>query len=316
MIAQEDWAAQNHLAGISIMQAGQLRRFTLRIAFWVIGQLATRRFAPGFLGELGTIHFARWVLLPKTNKLLFFSNYGGSWESYLEDFITKATNGLTGVWSNTIGFPKTENLFTKGASDGERFKYWARRQQQPTRFWYSAYPRLTTARIRMNAAIRQGLGTVSTEDEASAWLVLYRLAAAAARHLIETSDVQTILFGGLSNHPNAACLAIALSDNDRAARQWLRDVERHISFGDLPPPDRVNILALAASGLKKVGLASRRSTCSRWRSCKAWRIRRAAGMLADTGDDKPSTWLWGRAPTRPTPRSSPMPSTTRRCGVR
>ena len=173
---------------------------TLRIAFWVIGQLAAQRFAPGYLGELGTIHFARWVLLPGTNKLLFFSNYGGSWESYLEDFITKATNGLTGVWSNTIGFPKTENLFTKGATDGERFKYWARRQQQPTRFWYSAYPRLTTARIRMNAAIRQGLATVSTEDEASAWLSL-SARALPSPSLIETSDVQTILFGGLSNHP-------------------------------------------------------------------------------------------------------------------
>src|SRR5215510_12284519 len=78
-------------------------------------------------------HFAGWVLLPNTDKLLFFSNYGGSWGSYLEDFITKAANGLTGVWSNTVGFPKTENLFTNGAKDGERFKYWARRQQQPTR---------------------------------------------------------------------------------------------------------------------------------------------------------------------------------------
>ena len=89
VIEQEDWAAQNHFAGISIMQEGELRRFTLRVAFWVVGQLVARRFAPGFLGELGTIHFARWILLPKTNKLLFFSNFGGSWESYLEDFITQ-----------------------------------------------------------------------------------------------------------------------------------------------------------------------------------------------------------------------------------
>ncbi|RWK56553.1 MAG: hypothetical protein EOR45_37505, partial [Mesorhizobium sp.] len=106
---------QNHLAGISVMQAGWLRGLTLRIAFWVIAQLATHRFRPGFLGEISTIHYARWVLLPKTNKLLFFSNFGGSWESYLEDFITKAASGLTGVWSNTVGFPRTENLFFKGA---------------------------------------------------------------------------------------------------------------------------------------------------------------------------------------------------------
>jgi len=126
---------QNHLAGISVMQPGWLRRFTLRIAFWVIAQLATHRFRPGFLGDISTIHYARWVLLPKTNNLLFFSNYGGSWESYLEDFITKAASGLTAVWSNTVGFPRTRNLFFERVTDGDRFKRWARRQQQPSRFW-------------------------------------------------------------------------------------------------------------------------------------------------------------------------------------
>jgi hypothetical protein len=171
VMAHENQTTQNHLAGISRMQPSWVRFFTIRIAFWVIGQMATHIYKPGFLADIGTIHFARWVLLPKTNKLLFFSNYGGSWESYLEDFITKAANGLTGAWSNTIGFPKTKNLFQDGATDGDRFKRWARRQQQPTRFWYSAYPHLTTARIRSNAAIRQGLGTVSTSDEASAWLL-------------------------------------------------------------------------------------------------------------------------------------------------
>ena len=40
-------------------------------------------------------------MVPRTSDLLFLSNYGGSWESYLEDFITKAHTGLTGVWSNT-----------------------------------------------------------------------------------------------------------------------------------------------------------------------------------------------------------------------
>jgi deferrochelatase/peroxidase EfeB len=292
VIAQEDWAAQNHLAGISIMQAGHLRRLTLRIAFWVIGQLAVKRFAPGFLGELGTIHFARWVLLPGTNKLLFFSNYGGSWESYLEDFITKASNGLTGVWSNTVGFPKTVNLFTEGARDGERFKYWARRQQQPSRFWYSAYPRLTTARIRMNAAIRQGLATVSTEDEALAWLT-YIGSRLPPPSLIETSDVQTIVFGGLSYHPAAACIALCLPNDAQAACRWLRELEPHISFGDSPPPDRVTILALAASGLVKLGLSEQTRAMFPMAFLQGMAHPVRSEMLADTGDDKPSWWLWG-----------------------
>lgn len=283
---------QNHLAGISIMQAGRLRGLTLRIAFWVIGQMAAKRFRPGFLGDISTIHYARWVLLPKTSKLLFFSNYGGSWESYLEDFITKASNGLTAVWSNTIGFPRTENLFFKGATDGDRFKRWARRQQQPTWFWYSAYPHLTTARIRTNAAIRQGLCNVSTEDEAIAWLGLFGSKVRPAA-VIETFEVQTLLYGGLSKHPYAALLTIKFPDDRDCASAWLKSIETQITFGDQPPADKVLILALSAEGLRRLGLpaeiAEQFPTAFRLGMESAGR----ANILADTGDDKAATWLWG-----------------------
>ncbi len=47
----------------------------------------------------------------------------------------------------------------------------------PTAFWYSAYPDLTTANIRTNAAIRQGLGAALTESEARQWLTLFGSAA-------------------------------------------------------------------------------------------------------------------------------------------
>ena len=95
-MARENFALQNHLAAVSVMKPGLLRRVALvRVVFWLIANLATHLYRPGFLGTLGTIHFARWVMVPGTGDLLFLSNYGGSWESYLEDFITKAHFGLT-----------------------------------------------------------------------------------------------------------------------------------------------------------------------------------------------------------------------------
>ncbi len=100
-VARENFAAQNHLSALSVMKPGLLRRAALKLVFTAIVQLVTFLYRPGWLGTLGTIHFARWVMVPGTGDLLFFSNYGGSWESYLEDFITKAHGGLTGVWSNT-----------------------------------------------------------------------------------------------------------------------------------------------------------------------------------------------------------------------
>lgn len=283
---------QNHLAGVSVMQGGWFREITLKMAFFVIGTMAAKRFRPGFLADISTIHYARWVRLPKTNKLLFFSNYGGSWESYLEDFITKAANGLTGVWSNTVGFPRTENLFLKGATDGDRFKRWARRQQRPTRFWYSAYPHLTTARIRSNAAIRQGIGSASTEDEAAAWLGLFGSRVRPA-DMIETFEVQTLLYGGLSKHRFAACLAIRLPEDPQAARDWLKANEDRITFGDSPPVDEVMILGLAPSALARFGLSSQAVEEFPPAYLMGMGSVGRANLLGDTGESKPADWLWG-----------------------
>ena len=96
------------------MKPGLLRKLAIRFAFLIGGRLVARVFRPGFLGPLGTIHFARWVTVPGTGDLLFLSNYDGSWESYLEDFITRSSAGLTVIWSNTVGFPRTRNLFQGG----------------------------------------------------------------------------------------------------------------------------------------------------------------------------------------------------------
>ena len=297
VLAHEDWAAQNHLAGVSVMQGGWFRRVTLRLAFWVILQLALAKFRPGFLADIGTIHYARWVLLPRTNKLLFFSNYGGSWESYLEDFITKAASGLTGVWSNTVGYPKTSNLFQQGATDGERFKLWARRQQRPTRFWYTAYPRLTTLRIRANAAIRLGLATASTEDEAQAWLGLFASGVRPAA-LIETPDVQTLLFGGLGYHPSCACLGLKLPDGRAAAQAWLKGALPDITFGDQALGDCAQVLGLTAGGLSRLGLGADTLEQFPMAFLQGMDHPVRAKMLADTGSDKPATWLWGAEEAR------------------
>jgi len=107
IMEHENRCMQNHLAAVSTLKPGRLRRLTLRLALWAVGAFSRHHSRPGYLGDIGTIHFARWILLPGTDKLLFFSNYTGSWESYLGEFVDRASNGLTAVWSNTENFPKT-----------------------------------------------------------------------------------------------------------------------------------------------------------------------------------------------------------------
>ena len=174
---RENFAAQNHLAAASTMKPGPFRMFTLRVGLWAAGQDGARFSRPSFLGPSGVIHFARWLILPGTDKLLFYSNYDGAWESYLENFIEEAYKGVTGIWSNTLGFPRTDNLFgigkNRGANDGDRLRRWTRRQQYLSLVWYSGYPRLTTDRIRTNAAIRQGIALAQTESDAADWLACF-----------------------------------------------------------------------------------------------------------------------------------------------
>lgn len=293
VMARENDGSVNHLYGISKMKPGKLRRITLRFAFWFIAQMATHVFRPGYLGKIGTIHFARWILLPGTDKLLFFSNFGGSWESYLEDFITKASSGLTGVWSNTEHYPRTENLFFKGATDGDRFKRWARRQQRPTLFWYSAYPNATTDLVRRNALIRYGLLKGSTESQAREWLSLLGSRRMPANAL-ETDEIQSILFGGMGALNQASCLLIQLPDDQAAAKQWLRAVQPHVSFGDRPPHEKAALLAMTATGLSKLGLKDSQlaSFPAVFRQGMDEPVR-AEFVLKDTGDDKPDLWWWG-----------------------
>lgn len=291
--AREDRGpVQNHLFGVSRMKGGYLRLFTLRLAFWVIGQLAVRAFRPGHLGDIGTIHFARWFMLPGTDTLIFCSNYGGSWESYLEDFITKAANGLTGVWSNTFGFPPSQLLFFKGATDGDPFKRWARRQQIPTRLWYVAYPHVTTTRIRINAAIRNGLASAATEDEATAFLALFASRTRPDSD-VDRAEVQTLMFGGLGRHPQSACILMKLPETPDRAKAWLRAVEPEISFGGAPDPARVNQLALAASGLAKLDLQADAQAGFSFPFQQGMAHPDRSRALADTGDDKPEDWRWG-----------------------
>jgi len=120
--------------------------------------------------NIGTIHYARWFHLPGTDKLIFLSNFDGSWESYLGDFIDKAAVGLTAVWSNTVDFPRTRFLAFGGAADGPRFREWARAHQCRTDVWYSAYPDLSMPAIDNNSAIRDGLNARLDPEETQSWL--------------------------------------------------------------------------------------------------------------------------------------------------
>lgn len=167
---REDFTVQNQLTHLVAIKPGLFRLGLLRLVLWGINLLARVLYNKGKLGNIPTIHFARWVIIDGGKRLLFFSNFDGSWESYLGDFVDKAAVGLTGVWSNTDLFPKTKNLVQNGATDEQRFKYWTRVHQIPTQVWYTAYKSLSVVNVLNNNQIHQGLFKTMTPKECQDWL--------------------------------------------------------------------------------------------------------------------------------------------------
>ena len=169
LAAREDNAVQNHLANMSYVKPGAFRGMTMRAILFLTNVVA-RVSTKGKLSGLTSLHFAHWALIDDGRRLLFLTNYDGSWENYLDDFIDKASIGLTGIWSNTVNFPRTRFLVLGGAQDERRFKTISRRNQVYSNVWYSAYDRLTVQAIDNNSAIREGMFRPLDEEATRRWL--------------------------------------------------------------------------------------------------------------------------------------------------
>ena len=247
---------QNHMVSVQRLVPEWFRmRVLLPLSFQVIRRmLTTGIIRPGFLGNVGTVHYARWVHLPKTRNFVFFSNYDGSWESYLEDFITKVSTGVNAVWSHCVGFPKVENLMFKGVEDGDRFKRWARGSMRPTPFWYSAYPDLSVEMIRRNALIRDGIVRARTTSDAEAWIDLFG-SVTRPEHALQTDQIQNLVFGGAGHLNFGGTLIISrpACDTNLAAADFSGLLDRampHLNFGQAKPENKAAYIALAPAGLR------------------------------------------------------------------
>ncbi len=168
----EDLYNQNQFTQLVEMKPGIVRLITINGMFMLANGLIKFFFVKGKLMGIPTIHFARWVLFDDNKRVLFFSNFDGSWQQYLGDFIDKSGWGLTGIFSNTKVFPKTKFLLTGGAYDEEHFLAWSRHSQLPTDVWYCAYPHLSIKNVNNNTKIRTLLMKNLSEKQAAKFLQL------------------------------------------------------------------------------------------------------------------------------------------------
>ena len=167
----EDHDVTNQFSALGGVKPGVVRLWTLSFVLLIIDYAARHLYTRGRLARVRTIHFARWVWLDNRRRVIFLSNYDGSLESYMDDFINKVGFGLNVVFGNGMGYPRTNWLLIDGCKDERKFKEYLRRHQLPTQVWYKAYPGLTAVDLERNARIREGIESrAMSEAEAREWI--------------------------------------------------------------------------------------------------------------------------------------------------
>jgi hypothetical protein len=168
----EDRTLQNQFSALGFVKPGRFRRVNAAVILWA-GKFITRYlFSHEDLAGVKTIHFARWTFIEGKRRMLFSSNYDGSLENYMGDFIDLVWWGLNAIFSNGVGYPRTRWAFFGGAKDEGAFKRHIRNRQITTQVWYAAYPNISAMNIVANARIRAGLFGRQSDTGTQAWLSL------------------------------------------------------------------------------------------------------------------------------------------------
>src|SRR5580658_10482660 len=133
------------------------KTWILRAFFFILGHIKPLQ---SDLINLSFIQFARWVIIPREDfpflggppaseklqydYLLFFSNFNGTWNQYIDAFSAVLSNGLNLIWRWSEKYP--------GSVPVTPFKEYIALVQFDTDYYYDAYPHAATNDVK--AALR------------------------------------------------------------------------------------------------------------------------------------------------------------------
>lgn len=114
---------------------------------------------------LSLIHYARWVIIPRNAfphldpsqpkenlnyaYMLFFSNFNGSWDQYVDSFTFAIPSGLDLFWKWNVRYPKSVPLTP--------FHNYIRHNQIDTSHYYSAYPMAASNDVKSAKKLKKAL---------------------------------------------------------------------------------------------------------------------------------------------------------------
>lgn len=187
-LAVEDRVTQNQMTVIVPIRPDLKAPFLLRLVLKLIQSVGSK--STGSLSGLTTIHFARWAIIDGGKNLFFESNFDGSWENYIDDFVDRASFSMNIIWGNCSGFPRG------GCKDIEWFKKYIRDNQIPAQVFYSAYRNSSIKNNLNDLQVGRALHRVLNAAEIDALLAgTYRLTAESLKQLAAEPAIALFLNG-------------------------------------------------------------------------------------------------------------------------
>jgi hypothetical protein len=177
------------------------KTWILRLIFFVLGHVKPLQ---NDLINLSFIEFARWVIIPrrsfpalgdgqqaeelKYDYLLFFSNFNGTWNQYIDAFSAVLAKGLDLIWRWSEKFP--------GSVPVTIFKEYIARVQFDTDYYFTAYPYATANDLKAAHIVQANFDDLSAKasgltPEAFADAYLDFVIASQA-HLGETGEAPVV----------------------------------------------------------------------------------------------------------------------------
>ena len=313
--SREDLIAQNQMTLITPLKTSPIRRLLLRIFLRNFNYLAKKALNQGNLGGIRTIHFARWFYTDGGERLIFNTQFDGSWQQYVDDSVGLLPLFQTGIWSNVIRFPPSKNLFFEGATDIESFMQFIREFQIPSDVFYSAYSDFAAQNIVNAVRMREGLNDLlagKTLKDPEAWLRRFAGTLALPNQKYprihpsspedpkvkdHLEDIQAWILTGYVRATHAGYLFLKITDAPKA-RRWLGEVAERTTQLDAIVLNPVNV-AFTAGGLKALGLPEdalltfptefRQGIAQEYYDGGKSRSRK----LGDTGQSAPEHWEIG-----------------------
>ncbi len=146
--ALQDHDVTNQYTAMGAFRPGWFARWTTTVVWWAVDLATPILYPRGNLARIKTIHFAHWIFLDGKRRGLFVSNYDGSAESYMDDFVNKVSFGLNLTFGQGLGYPQTHFLLWGGAQHEQDFKNVQRRHSLADRGLVQGLPGIVSRRHR------------------------------------------------------------------------------------------------------------------------------------------------------------------------